>query len=394
MKHFLILLLTLSLYASGFAQEEIKGFQFTTIKELPITSVKNQSSSGTCWSFSGLGLIESELLRQGKGEYDLSEMFVVRKNYEDKAQKYIRMNGEINFAGGGSFADVLECIKQYGIVPNEVQDGLNYGETLHKHAELDNLLKAYIEVVVKNPNKKLSTAWFNGFKGILNAYLGEAPATFTYQGKEYTPQSFAQSLGIDPDDYVSLTSFTHHPFYTSFPIEIPDNWRWSNSYNVPLDELIQTIDNALDKGYTVAWASDVSEKGFSRKGIAIAPDMDAKEGPGSDQARWLGLTQKEKEDIIASLKEPLPEKIVTQELRQEGFDNYETTDDHGMLIYGTAQDQNGANYYLVKNSWGTDNTYKGTWYASVPFVKYKTISIVLHKDALPKDLKKKLSIKN
>jgi aminopeptidase C len=393
MKHFFIFLFSFCFTFLAYTQEESNpSFQFTTVKEILVTPVKNQSSSGTCWSFSGLGMIEAELLRQGKGEYDLSEMFIVHKNYSDKAKKYIRMNGTINFAGGGSFADVLDAIKQYGIVLDEVQPGLNYGEKLHKHGEMDKLLKAYIEIIVKNPNKKLSTAWYEGFSGILDAYLGKCPESFTCNGKQYTPQSFARFLDIRPDDYISLTSFTHHPFYTSFPIEIPDNWRWANSYNLPLDELVQVIDDAIEKGYTVAWATDVSEKGFSRKGIAVVPDVEATAGVGSDQAHWLGLSQKEKEDLASNLSSPVPEKNITVEMRQEGFDNYETTDDHGMLIYGIAQDQNGTKYYLVKNSWGTDSTYKGTWYASVPFVKYKTISIVVHKDVLSKDLIKKLSL--
>jgi aminopeptidase C len=398
MKRLAILLFSLCFSFPAFTQEEekkpeqpVKEFQFTTIKEIPVTPVKNQYSSGTCWSFSGLGLIEAELLRQGKGTYDLSEMFIVYKNYEDKAVKYVRMHGNLNFAAGGAFADVLDCIQDYGIVPEEIQPGLNYGDTIHKHDEIDKLLSSYVKAVI--PNKKLSSAWLTGFKGILNAYLGESPSVFSYQGKEYTPQSFARSLDIRPDDYVSLTSFTHHPFYTFFPLEIPDNWRWSGSYNVPLEELLQVVDNAIDKGYTVAWAADVSEKGFSRKGIAVVPDVDATEGPGSDQAHWLGLTTKEKENLISSLSAPVPEKKITQEMRQQGFDNYETTDDHGMLIYGTAQDQNGTKYYLVKNSWGTNNTYKGTWYASVPFVEYKTISIVVHKDVLSKELKAKLGVK-
>ena len=379
-----------------FAQEsevKVDTFQFTTVKALPITSVKNQANSGTCWAFSGIGFIESELLRMGKGDYDLSEMFVVSKNYSDKAQKYVRMHGATNFGEGGSFADVLDCIRYYGIVPNQIQPGLNYGDTLPRLSELDQLLRAYVDVIIKNPNKKLSTAWYNGFNGILNAYLGECPETFTYNGKQYTPQSFAQFLGINPDDYVSITSFTHHPFYTAFPIEIPDNWRWAYSYNVPMDEMMQIIDNAIDKGYTVAWASDVSERGFSRKGVAVVPDSKAKEGPGSDQARWLNLTPAERENRISNLTGPVPEKTITQEMRQEGFDDYETTDDHGMLIYGIAQDQNGSKYYMIKNSWGVDNTYKGTWYISRPFVQYKTISIVVNKNVLSKELKDKLGIK-
>ena len=397
MKHFFLFLLFVSFSMPGFTQNtEVKAdtFQFTTIKALPITSIKNQASSGTCWAYSAISFIESELLRTGKGDFDLSEMFVVSKNYSDKAQKYVRMHGATNFAAGGSFADVLDCIKDYGIVPNQAQPGLNYGDTLNRHGELDQLLKAYVDVIIKNPNKKLSTAWFNGFSEVLNTYLGECPDTFTYNGKQYTPQSFVKFLGINPDDYVSITSFTHHPFYTSFPIEVPDNWRWAYSYNVPMDELMQIIDNSIDKGYTVAWASDVSESGFSRKGIAVVPDTKANEGPGSDQARWLGLTPAERESRINSLTGPVPEKTITQAMRQEAFDNYETTDDHGMHIYGIAQDQNGTRYYMIKNSWGVNNPYKGTWYISRPFVEYKTISIVVNKNVLSKELKEKLKINN
>lgn len=396
MKNFLISLFILCSSIPVLAQEAEKKkdeFQFTTVKEIPITSIKNQASSGTCWSFSGLAMIESELLRMGKGEYNLSAMYVARKNYEDKAKKYVRMHGATNFGPGGAFADVLDCIRYYGIVPEDAYRALNYGEKNHKHGEMDNLLKAYVEVVVKNPNKKLSTAWYKGYDGILDAYMGEVPANFTYNGIQYTPQSFAQSLGIKAEDYISITSFTHHPFYTTFPIEVPDNWRWAESYNLPLEEMMQVVDNALENGYTVAWASDVSEKGFNRKGIAVVPDVDAKEGPGSDQAHWLGLSQKERENAVNTLSGPVPEKNITQEMRQVEFDNYLTTDDHGMLLYGIAKDQNGSKYYMVKNSWGTENTYKGTWYASVPFVSFKTTNIVVHKDALPKSIKNKLNIK-
>jgi len=368
-------------------------FRFTTVKEIPVTPVKNQASSGTCWSFSGLGMIEAELLRMGKGEFDLSEMFVVHKNYQDKAVKYIRMHGETNFGGGGSFADVLDCIKDYGIVPDVSMTGLNYGEPNHRHGELDNISRSYVDAVLKNSNRKLSPTWFEGYRGVLDAYLGACPDQFTYGGKEYTPQSFTNYLGIKAEDYVSITSFTHHPFYTAFPIEIPDNWRWALSYNVPMNEMMAIVDAAIDKGYTVAWATDVSESGFNRQGIAVVPDVDAKEGPGSDQAHWLGLSQREREAMVAELKSPVPEKSVTQEMRQKSFDNYETTDDHGMLIYGTATDQNGTKYYMVKNSWGTENMYKGTWYASVPFVQFKTVSIVVHKDALPKQIKSQLGVK-
>lgn len=397
MKHSFILLFGLCLCFSVSSQEKTVNkadtFLFTTIKEIPVTPVKNQSRSGTCWSFSGIGLIEAELLRMGKGEFDLSEMFVVHHNYSEKARKYVRMHGTVNFAEGGLFADVLDCIRDYGIVPDQVLPGLNYGDTIHRHGELDRLLRAYVDVIIKNPNKKLSTAWQQGFDGILNAYLGQSPQTFTYKGKSYTPRSFARFLEIRPEDYVSITSFTHHPFYTSFAVEIPDNWRWSKSYNLPLDEMMQVIDHAINKGYTVAWASDVSERGFNDKGIAVVPDDNAKGGSGADQMPWLGLAEKEQKEYFKNLHSPVPEKKITQKIRQKGFDNYETCDDHGMLIYGKAQDQNDSSYYIVKNSWGTENPYKGIWYASVPFVEYKTISITVHKNALPKRIKKKLGLK-
>ncbi|MDR1368961.1 MAG: aminopeptidase [Dysgonamonadaceae bacterium] len=394
MKQFILLITTLFLSSGLFAQSEQTpqdGFQFTTVKENPVTSIKNQASSGTCWCFSGIALIESELLRAGKGTYDFSEMFIVHKNYQDKAIKYVRMHGETNFAAGGSFADVIDGIRDYGLVPETEMAGLNYGETSHRHGEMDLLLQSYVAAVIKNKNGKLSPAWFNGYKGIINAYLGECPEKFTYDGKEYTPQSFARSLEINPDDYVSLTSFTHHPFYSSFPVEVQDNWRWALSYNLPLEEMMGIIHHAIDEGHCVAWASDVSEKGFSRNGIAVVPDLEAPEGPGSDQAHWLGLTPTEREKAITDAGKPVKELDVTQEKRQIAFDNYQTTDDHGMLIYGTAKDQNGTIYFLVKNSWGEKNKYKGTWYASEAFVKYKTLNVVVHKDALSKELKKKLN---
>jgi aminopeptidase C len=393
MKRFTTMAMACMYCLALFAQPN-NNLEFTSVKELPITPVKNQASSGTCWCFSGLGLIEAELLRMGKGEYDLSEMFVVHHNYADKAEKYVRMHGTSNFAGGGSFDDVLCCIRDYGIVPNEAQVGLNYGDTLHKHAELDQLLKAYTEVIVKNPNKTLSTAWKNGLNGILDAYLGACPTTFKYQGKIYTPKSFAAALDIHPEDYISLTSFTHHPFYTKFAIEIPDNWRWAESYNLPIDELMAVLDNAIDKDYPVAWASDVSEKGFTRQGIATMPKITDQAPAGTDEAKWLKLTQKEREDSLAKIdKTTLPELEITQEMRQTAFDNYETQDDHGMMIFGIAKDQHGKSYYMVKNSWGTGSPYKGIWYVTRPFVEYKTIDIVVHKNAIPSNIKKKLGIK-
>ena len=394
-KNFLLLGLLL-FTAVTFAQKDttvVDSFKFTTVKQNKISSVKNQASSGTCWSFSGLGFFESELLRMGKPEVDLSEMFVVHHSYSDKADKYVRMNGTINFGGGGSFYDDIYVLQNYGIVPTSVMNGLNYGEEKHNHGELDALTAAYVKVIVSNPNKKLSTAWKIGFDGILDAYLGECPKEFTVEGKKYTPITYEQSLGLNLDDYVSLTSFTHHPFYTKFAIEIPDNWRWSESYNIPLDDLMRVFNNAIDKGYCVAWASDVSEKGFTRNGIAVDPETKVANLPGTDQAKWLNIPQKEMEDSIFKVKKPQQEVKVTQEIRQAGFDNYQTTDDHGMVIFGTAKDQNGTEYYMVKNSWGTDSKYKGIWYASETFVKHKTIDILVAKNAIPNEILKKLGIK-
>lgn len=387
-----VFMLAAILSSSMYAQDN-DGYQFTTVKEVKISPVKNQNRTGTCWCFSGLGFLESELLRMGKGEYDLSEMFIVNHSYKDKADKYVRLHGYLNFAQGGSFGDVLYAAKHYGLVPESVMNGLNYGENMHVHGEMESAAANYLKAIIKNPNRKLSTAWKKGFDGIIDAYLGELPEKFTYNGKEYTPKSFAEELGLNIDDYVSLTSFTHHPFYSTFPIEVQDNWRWDLSYNLPIDELMQVFDNAINNGYPIAWASDVSEKGFSRNGVAVAADIESMERSGSDQDRWLGLSQTQKDqEIKKMLEKPCQEIKVTQELRQEEYDNYKTTDDHGMLIYGIAKDQTGKKFYMVKNSWGTDSKYKGTWYASETFVAFKTMNIVVHKNAIPKEIRAKLGI--
>lgn len=373
---------------SLFSQQS--AYTFTVVKENPVTSVKNQASSGTCWSFSGVSFLESELLRKGKGTFDLSEMYIVRRNYEDKAEKYVRTHGNLNFAPGGSFADVIETLDQYGVVPDEVYTGLLDGAERHDHGEMDKVLSGYMKGIIGN--NSVSTVWKIGFNGILDAYLGAKPDSFTYNGKTYTPQSFKEFLELDQNDYISITSFSHQPFYTYFPLEVPDNWRWANSFNLPLDEMMAAIDHALMNGYTVAWASDVSEGGFSRQGIAIVPDENAVENAGTDQAKWLGLSERERRSSIAGKvgSEVLKEKTITQEMRQLAYDNYQTTDDHGMHIYGIAKDQNGNKFYLVKNSWGETGPYNGVWYASEAFVRYKTTSIVMHKDALPKATAKKL----
>lgn len=390
----IVLIATLGLLSLNTVAQEPKkeeGFVFSTVKENPITSIKNQNRSSTCWSFSSLAFLESELLRQGKGEYDLSEMFVVHHTMADRAERYVRLHGDNSFSPGGSFYDVVYCMNNYGLVPQEAMNGIMYGDTLPVHNELDAVAEAYVNAIAKGKLTKLTPVWMNGLNAIYDTYLGKCPEKFSYKGKEYTPLTFAKSLGLNADDYVSLTSYTHHPFYKKFAIEIQDNWRNGESWNLPIDEFMTVIDNAVNNGYTVAWGSDVSEDGFTRDGIAVVPQMNRTDLTGSDMARWTGLTMADKRKELTS--KPMPEMEITQEMRQKAFNNWETTDDHGMLIYGMAKDQNGKEYYMVKNSWGTNNKYKGTWYASKSFVKYKTMNILVHKDALPKEIAKKLGFK-
>ena len=370
------------------------GYTFTDIKRLPATPVKDQYRSGTCWSFSGISFFESELLRMGKGEYDLSEMFSVRVCYGDKAQKYARMNGTVNFAGGGAFNDVTMTISKYGIVPEEVYSGLKYGKDKHVHGESDAVFKAFMDAVIKNPNKELSTAWYPAFQGLLDAYFGQYPESFTYKGKSFTPKSFAAELGLNMDDYVMISSFTHHDFYKPFILEVPDNWGWGEVYNVKIDELTQIIDFAIDEGYTVGWACDVSEKGFNWKnGLAVVPSEEISDLDGLERAKWDELAPREKAELFYDFSKIRKEKVITQELRQQAYENLSTTDDHGMHITGIAKDQNGGKYYIVKNSWNVDgNSFKGYLHASEAFVKYKTTSIIVHKESVPKDLRKKLGI--
>ena len=365
-------------------------YEFTVIKENPITSIKDQYRSGTCWCFSALSFLESEIMKEkGIDSLDLSEMFVVSKSYHDRGIKYVRLDGHLNFGAGSSFGDVLHVIKDYGIVPQEVMPGLNYGTEKPEHFEMDEALKGYVEAIAQNPNRTLTTAWVNGLDGILSAYLGEIPESFEVDGTTYTPETYRDYLGINPDDYVSLTSFMHHPYYSQFIIEVCDNWRWDSSYNLPLDEFMEVMYNAIENGYTIAWGSDVSETGFSRNGVAIVPDVDKKPGAGSDQERWIGKSEESAEAQPAAEGE----KVITPEMRQDGYDRKTTTDDHGMQIYGIAKDQNGTNYFMVKNSWGDAGKYDGIWYASDAFVRYKTLNIVVNKNAIPKDIRKKLGIK-
>lgn len=371
------------------------GYVFEDDIKLPATSVKDQYRTGTCWSFSALSFFESEMIRLGKPEVDLSEMFIVRTTYSEKAKRYVRMHGENTFSAGGAFHDAKNMILQYGIVPESVYDGLKYGETKHVHGELDNILKQQVDAIVENRNKKLSTVWNQPVEATLNTYLGDIPTEFEYQGKKYTPKSFATDfVGLNMDDYVEITSYTHHPFYSKFIIEVPDNWSWDEVYNVPVDELEQIIDNSLEKGYTVAWAADVSEKGFvtSNKGVAVLPAAISEEMSDAEIAKWEALPEKEKEKELYKLEKPVAEMAVTQEMRQTAFDNYETTDDHGMHIVGTAKNQDGKVFYKVKNSWGDYNEYDGYFYASKPYVRLKTMSLMVNKNAIPKEIRTKLKL--
>ncbi len=393
MRKLTILTIAIVSCLGGFAQKDTTGFVFTTVKENKITSVKNQNRSSTCWVYSALGFLEAELLRLNKGDHDFSEMFVVYHTMLDRAVNYVRLHGDASFSPGGSFYDVLYCWRHYGIVPdNAMPAGVMYGDTLANHSDLDAAAKAYVDVIAKSTASKISPLWRRPLEAIYETYLGKLPQEFTYKGKKYTPRSFADSFGLNMNDYISLTSYSHHPFYEAFAIEIQDNWRGGMSYNLPIDELMQVMRNAVNTGYTIAWGSDVSEEGFTRNGIAVMPDVKkGAELTGSDMAHWLGLSKADRRAELTS--RPLPEMTVTQQMRQEAYDNWETTDDHGMLIYGLAKDQNGKQYFMVKNSWGQAGKYKGFWYASEAFVACKTMNIVVHKNAIPKEILKKLNIK-
>lgn len=371
-------------------------YVFTTEKMVTITPIKDQANTGTCWSFSGLGFFESEALRNSGIKVDLAPMYVVAQSYKDKARDYVRFHGNLNFAQGGSFYDVLTVIREHGIVPLSEMDGLNYGMKRHSHTELESVTTGYLTALVKEMGKAntLTTAWDVAFDAIIDSYLGKAPEEFTYEGKKYTPKSFAKALKINPDDYVSITSFTHHPFYSSFVLEIPDNWRHASSYNVPFEEMMQIIDNAVNNDYAVAWGTDVSEPGFTRNGLAVLIDMEAKSSRGSDQERWVGATPNERRGMLMSKlgKTNIPEIEVTQEYRQQSFRNLSLTDDHGMVIYGIAKDQTGKKFYIVKNSWGLTGEYEGIWYASEQFVAGRTMNIIVNKNAIPKSIRTKLGI--
>ena len=371
---------------------------FTTVLENPVTSIKNQNNSGTCWSYSALAFLESEVLKKdpSKTDIDLCESFLVSKTYTDRADRNVRTHGDANFSQGGSFYDAIFCMERYGFIPEGIMPYpiTPYGDSLFNFTNFFPPMEAYIKAIATSNAKKINPIWKKDVQGMLDNYFGECPTEFEYKGKKYTPQSFVKDyLQLDPNDYVSLTSYTHHPFYSQFVLEIQDNWRWATSYNLPLDEFMRVMEEGVKKGYTFAWGADVSEDGFSRrtgknKCVATVPDTKASAGVGSDQSRWTG----EKAGAKIAQADAAGEKVITQEMRQEGYDNWTTTDDHGMQIYGIAKDQNGKEYFMMKNSWGEYGPYKGFWYVSKPYVAYKTMNIVINKNAIPKDIRKKLGI--
>ncbi|RLG30063.1 aminopeptidase [Methanosarcinales archaeon] len=383
----LILLVVFSFqnFATGQEKEEKEekkdAYEFTIVKEVARTPMKNQASTSTCWCFATISFLESELLRTGKEEIDLSEMYIVRHTYPEKAKRYIRLHGETNFPHGGACHDLIDQMRIHGLVPEEVYTGLNYGEKKHNHGELGSILKSMVDAVVRNRGKRVTPRWYEAFENVLDIYLGEVPTSFTYKGKKYTPKTFLTDyLELNPDDYIEITSYTHHPFYTQFYLELPDNWTFNDRYyNVPIEDLERIVDNALNNGYSVVYGGDVSNKFFSgKKGYGIVPLKD-----------WEDMTEKERKDGI---KEPVEEKKPTQELRQKWFDNYTATDDHAMHIVGIAKDQKGHTFYLTKNSWGTDKKYDGYVYLSKPYILLNATGFMVNKNSIPEDIRKKMGI--
>ena len=379
-------------------QEKKDELTFKTICENPITSVKNQNSSGTCWAYSSLAFLESEVLKKHPEmkDLDLCESFLVSKTYTDRADRNVRTHGDASFSQGGSFYDAIFCMKHYGLIP----EGLMpypitlYGDSLFSFGNFFPPMSAYLKAIAEGDHKKINPVWKKTIQSMLDGYFGECPTEFEYKGKKYTPKTFVSDyLGLNPDDYVSLTSYTHQPYYETFILEIQDNWRWGSSYNLPLDEFMRVMEESVKNGWTFAWGADVSETGFNRAGdkyksVAIVPDTKQSAGVGSDQSRWTG----EKEGPKITEADNKGEKTITAEMRQLAYDNWETTDDHGMQIYGIAKDQDGKEYFMMKNSWGESGPYKGLWYVSKPYAAYKTMNIVINKNAVPADIRQKLGI--
>jgi len=360
------------LTANASAQEDKQQYEFTDEVRLETSSVKDQGRSGTCWCFAAVSFLETELIRMGKPEYDLSEMYLVHEAYKKKAREYVRYHGNNNFGQGGQAHDAMLELKQHGIVPEEVYSGIIYGDDTHRHYELASVLKGFTDKLLDNPTKKISPVWEDAYAGILEAYLGETPEEFEFEGETYTPQSFAEELGINTDNYVELTSFTHHPYYEEFVLEVPDNWSHDTYYNLPLNELVTVMDYSMENGYSVVWDGDVSSDGFSHSnGVAVVPENE------DDNFK----------------RHPVKEKDITPEYRQKQFNNFTMTDDHLMHLTGIGEDQEGTQYYLTKNSWDSDsNDYGGFLYMSEPFIKLNTIAIMVHKDAIPREIKEKLEL--
>jgi bleomycin hydrolase len=387
----LLLVFSFQLNAQSTKDTITEKFVFTKVIDLPATPVKDQAASGTCWSFATTSFIESELLRTTKDTFDISEMFFARKAYEAKAIQYVRLHGTANFGEGGQAHDVMNVVRNYGMITDAAYSGLANGQIKPTHPEMDALLKAMVEVLVKNPAGKLSPEWISSISAVLDVYLGKVPATFGNPAA--TPLEFAKK--INPDDYIEITSYTHHPFYSSFTLEVPDNWSGNLYYNVPLDELIQIMDYSLSKGFTIDWDGDVSDKGFSHKnGVAIVPEVSIENMPATERSKWDKLTEKERKAQFYTFTKPIPERNITPEIRQAAFDNYSATDDHLMHITGTVTDQNGKRYFRTKNSWSAEsNTDGGYLNISEAYIRLNTIAIMVHKDSVPKEIRKKLGIK-
>lgn len=362
------------------SEKSKESFVFTDVINLASTSVKNQGSSGTCWSYSANSFLESEMIRLGKEPVELSQIFSARNAYVEKGKNYVRMHGSLTLGDGGALHDVTDMFKKYGAVPQSVYTGLNYGTSKNKFSEMAALTEALLAAVVKNPNGELTPNWEKAYAAVIDSYLGVVPETFEFKGKSYTPQTFAKDVvGLNADDYIEMSSFMDHPYYEKTVLMVPDNWSFGQVYNVKMNDITSIIDYSIQNGFTVAWATDVSEKTFSWKnGVAYVATK-----------KFEDMSADEKDNLFNG---PKPELEITPELRQANFDNYQTTDDHGMHIVGIAKDQNGKSYYVVKNSWGATNDYKGFLYVTKNFVQLKTTAFMVNKAGIPVELRKKMSL--